>query len=48
LEQQPRLGGLYEKAADWESFVITGGRLVTGQNPGSSKAAAEALLKLLA
>jgi putative intracellular protease/amidase len=42
-----RLGGLYEKAADWASFVITDGRLVTGQNPASSKAAAEALLKLL-
>jgi putative intracellular protease/amidase len=39
---------LYEKAADWESFAITDGRLVTGQNPASSKAAAEALLKLLA
>jgi putative intracellular protease/amidase len=43
-----RLGGLYEKAADWASFVITDGRLVTGQNPASSKAGAEALLKLLA
>jgi enoyl-CoA hydratase/carnithine racemase/putative intracellular protease/amidase len=47
-EELKRLGGLYEKAADWASFVITDGRLVTGQNPASSKAAAEALLKLLA
>ncbi len=42
-----RLGGLYEKAADWESFVIVDGRLVTGQNPASSTAAAKALLELL-
>jgi len=33
---------------NWAPFVITDGRLVTGQNPASSKAGAEALLKLLA
>ncbi|WP_152095001.1 type 1 glutamine amidotransferase domain-containing protein [Rhizobium dioscoreae] len=42
-----RLGGLFEKAADWESFVITDGRLITGQNPASSTAGAQALVKLL-
>lgn len=42
-----RLGGRYEKAANWESFVITDGRLVTGQNPASSTAGARALLDLL-
>lgn len=47
-DELKRLGGRYEKAADWASFVITDGRLVTGQNPASSKAGAEALLKLLA
>ena len=41
-------GGLYEKGADWASHVVTDGKLVTGQNPASSEAAAEALLKLLA
>jgi putative intracellular protease/amidase len=46
-DELKRLGGLYEKAADWASFVVTDGRLVTGQNPASSKAGAEALLKLL-
>lgn len=40
-------GGLYEKGQDWGSYVVVDGKLVTGQNPGSSKAAAEALLKLL-
>lgn len=43
-----RLGGLYAQAPNWQSFVITDGRLITGQNPGSSTAGAEALLRLLA
>ena len=41
-------GGIYTKAGDWESYVLTDGLLVTGQNPASSEAAAQALLKLLA
>ncbi len=41
------LGGHYEKAGDWESFTIVDGRLVTGQNPASSTAAAQSLLGLL-
>lgn len=40
-------GGRYTKGADWASHVETDGRLITGQNPASSKAAAEALLGLL-
>ncbi|MDI1283547.1 MAG: type 1 glutamine amidotransferase domain-containing protein [Reyranella sp.] len=47
-DELKRLGGHYEKAVDWASFVITDGKLVTGQNPASSRAGAEALLKLLA
>lgn len=46
-DELKRLGGLYEKAADWQSFAITDGRLITGQNPASSTAGAQALLKLL-
>ena len=42
-----RLGGLYEKAADWQIFVVTDGKLITGQNPASSQAAAERLLAML-
>lgn len=42
-----RLGGRYEKGEDWSSFVIEDGKLVTGQNPASSEAAAEALLAQL-
>jgi len=40
-------GGLYEKGADWASFVRVDGKLVTGQNPASSEAAARELLALL-
>jgi putative intracellular protease/amidase len=43
-----RLGGTFEKVANWIPFVVTDGRLVTGQNPASSRPGAEALLKLLA
>lgn len=40
-------GGIYSRAADWSSHAVTDGLLVTGQNPQSSEAAAQALLELL-
>ncbi|MEC8574316.1 MAG: type 1 glutamine amidotransferase domain-containing protein, partial [Pseudomonadota bacterium] len=40
-------GATYEKGDDWASFVITDGKLVTGQNPASSEEAAKQLLALL-
>ncbi|HZL36761.1 MAG TPA: hypothetical protein VFC78_15690 [Tepidisphaeraceae bacterium] len=40
-------GGHYQKGKDWASFVVTDGKLVTGQNPASSQAAARKLLTLL-
>jgi putative intracellular protease/amidase len=40
-------GGQYSKAGDWQSYVLTDGILITGQNPASSEGAAQALLKLL-
>ncbi|MDH4440247.1 MAG: type 1 glutamine amidotransferase domain-containing protein [Rhizobium sp.] len=40
-------GGLYEKGPDWGVYVVTDGKLVTGQNPASSEEAAKALLTLL-
>jgi len=46
-DELKRIGGLYEKAADWESFAVVDGHLVTGQNPASSSAAARALLTLI-
>jgi len=39
-------GGKYEKGADWGSFVVVDGKLVTGQNPASSEEAARKLLAL--
>ena len=47
-DELKRVDGRYEKAPDWQSFAIVDGRLVTGQNPASSTAAAQALLNLLA
>ncbi|WP_416051483.1 type 1 glutamine amidotransferase domain-containing protein [Cupriavidus basilensis] len=46
-DELKRLGGHYSKAADWQSYALVAQRLVTGQNPASSAAAAEALLALL-
>ena len=40
-------GGNYQKGDDWSSFVVTDGKLVTGQNPASSEEAARKLLALL-
>ena len=40
-------GGLYSKGADWQSYVVTDGKLITGQNPASSEAAAKAVLQQL-
>jgi putative intracellular protease/amidase len=41
-------GGVYSKKENWVSYVVEDGMLITGQNPASSEAAAEALLKILA
>lgn len=40
-------GGDYKKGDDWASFVVTDGKLVTGQNPASSEEAAKKLLAML-
>ena len=40
-------GGVYSKGADWKSYVVTDGRLITGQNPASSETAAQAVLHQL-
>ena len=41
------LGGVYTRGADWGSYVVADGLLVTGQNPGSSAATARKLLETL-
>jgi len=38
-------GGIYSKGADWGSYVVQDGLLITGQNPGSSAATAALLLE---
>ena len=42
-----RLGGEYSKADDWQEHTVVDGNLVTGQNPASSRAVADAVLKQL-
>jgi putative intracellular protease/amidase len=46
-DELKRLGGLFEKVPDWQSLAVVDGRLITGQNPASSTAAAQELIKLL-
>lgn len=40
-------GGDYQKGADWESYVVEDGLLITGQNPASSEETAKRLLAKL-
>lgn len=40
-------GALHQPAADWTSKTVTDGRLVTGQNPQSATATAEAVRDLI-
>ena len=40
-------GGKYSKGLDWQPHVVTDGKLVTGQNPASSAAAAKAVIAQL-
>ncbi|EMR13417.1 thiJ/PfpI family protein [Methylophaga lonarensis MPL] len=42
------LGANYQKGDDWAPFVCVDGKLITGQNPASSAAAAQALVQQLA
>lgn len=40
-------GGKYEKGADWQSYVVEDGLLITGQNPASSEDVAKRLIHKL-
>ena len=44
-DELKKLGGVYSKGPDWGSYVMQDGLLITGQNPGSSQAAAALLLQ---
>ena len=47
-DELKKLGGDYSKGPDWASYVVRDGLLITGQNPGSSAAAAALLLQQIA
>lgn len=46
-DELKKQGANYSKGEDWASYTKQDGLLITGQNPGSSEAAAELLLKTL-
>ena len=46
-DQLIAMGGVYQKVEDWNSLAVVDGLIITGQNPGSSAAVAESLLKAL-
>ena len=46
-DQLIAVGGAYRKVEDWNSLAVVDGLIITGQNPGSSAAVAEALVKAL-
>mgnify|MGYP003664348138 CR=1 FL=1 len=46
-DQLVAVGGKYQKVDDWNPLAVVDGLVITGQNPGSSMAVAEALLKAI-
>jgi len=46
-DQLVAMGGVYQKVEDWNSLAVVDGLIITGQNPGSSAAVAEALVKAI-
>jgi putative intracellular protease/amidase len=46
-DQLIAMGGAYRKTDDWNSLAVVDGLIITGQNPGSSAAVADALVKAL-
>lgn len=46
-DQLIEMGGIYQKVEDWNPLAVVDGLIITGQNPASSDAVAEALIKAL-
>lgn len=46
-DQLVEKGGVYERVDDWGSLAVVDGQLITGQNPASSAAVADKLIKAL-
>ena len=47
-DRMKELGGLFTAHPDWEPHAVRDGQLVTGQNPQSSRAVAEAVAEAVA
>jgi putative intracellular protease/amidase len=47
-DELKQLGADYQRGDDWAEYVVQDGRLITGQNPASSRATAEAVIAALA
>lgn len=46
-DQLISMGGMYQKVDDWSPLAVVDGLIITGQNPGSSDAVAEALVNAI-
>ncbi len=46
-ERMKELGGKFERGEDFKPYIVTDGRLITGQNPKSSSLAAEKVVEIL-
>lgn len=46
-DELKRLGAIYSQVPNWQPYAVVDDRLVTGQNPASSTAGAQALLKVM-
>jgi putative intracellular protease/amidase len=44
-DELKRKGATYSKADDWQPYAVIDGNLITGQNPASSEAVAQAVLE---
>lgn len=47
-DELKKKGGIYTQGPDWSSYLIQDGLIITGQNPASSEAVADAVIALLA
>ncbi len=47
-DELKKAGGIYTQGPDWNSYTIHDGLIITGQNPASSEAVADAVIALLA
>lgn len=47
-DELKKAGGIYTQGPDWNSYLIQDGLIITGQNPASSEAVADAVIALLA